>query len=74
MEPFTPIYLEKGAAFTSEAPPIDIGCICPYMKVLGFQYAVPLSSVSEYSRFRNIPEQQIFEWHGFGAGYCCAEE
>jgi len=53
-------YPEKGALFTVELPPLEQGCICPYMRVVYFRYSVP----TEYA-----PSEDLIPWHGFGAGY-----
>ena len=70
-------YPEKGVAFTIVIPPKDAGCICPYMKVLGFTYTPPMTTALEQWQYRTdfllysstVPEADIAPWHGFGPGY-----
>ncbi len=72
------LYPNHGAVFTFEVAPEDWGCICPYMRLVGFQYFTPVSSVAEYldvwtkyNPYRSGPKEDPKEdgsaqWRGFG--------
>ena len=74
-------YPEKGMGFTIAIPPEDVGCICPYMKVIGFDYTPPMPSAQEqwqyclsfYLGSMTIQESDLTPWHGFGPGYLQVE-
>lgn len=72
----TPIYYpQRGASFGVEIPPADYGCMCPYMRILGFVYLPATSSPRECDEYITRvqgwgrSDWDYAEWHGFGPGY-----
>ncbi len=72
-------YPSQGLLFWMLVPDLESGCICPEMKVTAFCYYAPISMQQALtddcllklcsSPRREITENDLIEWHGFGGGY-----
>lgn len=73
------LYPNQGLWFLALIPESGLGCICPEMKVTSFCYYDPITLQDAFtdnyladlcsSNLKNVAQNDLVEWHGFGGGY-----